>query len=139
MSDDRKNDPVEATFLDPRRSSNRLHEGLVPGDTAIFVRVEDGRDTGLTRTLSSGGSYVIGREGTDVPLDDPKVSRKHAELTLLGPGAYFVRDLASTNGTYLNGKRVTDRCKLGPDDVVEVGDTRLRVSIVEGSIRISAG
>jgi pSer/pThr/pTyr-binding forkhead associated (FHA) protein len=130
-------DPALATSLDPNLSLPRLKEGLVPGDTGIFLRVEDGRDTGLTRALSSGGSYVIGREGADVALDDPKVSRKHAELSLLGPGAYLVRDLASTNGTFVNGKRVTDRCKLGADDVVRVGDTVLRVSIIEQSIPVS--
>jgi len=137
MANRKDHDAAEATCLDPQRGSHRLKSGLVPGDTGIFVRVEDGRDTGLTRALSSGGSYVIGRDGADVPLDDPKVSRKHAELSLLGPGAYFVRDLASTNGTYVNGKRVSDRCRLGGDDLIEVGDTRLRISVVEGSIPVS--
>ena len=87
--------------------------------------------------LSKGGVYLIGRAGTEVALEDPKVSRKHAEIGLFGPGAYVLRDLASTNGTLLNGRTVTDKVKLKHGDVIQVGDTALTLTIVQNSIHVA--
>jgi len=125
------------TVMDHKLARPRLKEGLVPSDTGIYLRIEQGEEAGKTVTLSSGGVYVIGREGADVPLLDPKVSRKHAELGLYGPGAFVIRDLASTNGTFLNGKRVSEKRSVGHWDLVRVGDTLLRISIIEESLPVS--
>jgi len=137
MSDDRTFGQAVATQVDSRQHRERLKESLVPEDTGIWLRVEHGPDAGRSLSVSSGGVYLIGRDGADIPLQDPKVSRKHAELGLYGPGALLVRDLASTNGTLLNGRRVGDRAKLVDGDLIQVGDTRIRVHIVEKSIPIS--
>jgi pilus assembly protein CpaF len=137
MADDNKAGAVLETQLDPKLARPRLKEGLVPGDTGIWVSILEGVDAGRKETLSSGGVYTIGREGADIALGDAKVSRKHAEIGLYGPGAYVLRDLASTNGTWLNGKPVGDRSRLGNGDEVRVGDTVIRVDIVEGSLPIS--
>jgi pSer/pThr/pTyr-binding forkhead associated (FHA) protein len=88
-------------------------------------------------TLSAGGVYTIGRQGADIELEDDKVSRKHAEIGLYGPGAFVLRDLASTNGTLLNGRRVTEKAKLGHWDEIRLGDTVLRLTVVEKAIPIS--
>lgn len=66
---------------------------------------------------------TIGRRNADVVLADPDVSRQHALVEKYGD-RYLVRDLGSTNGTYVNGKRV-DAEMLCPGDVIEVGGTRL--------------
>lgn len=137
MSNDRPSDAVLQTELDPRLARPRLKGGLVPEDTGIWICIEEGVDTGRTETLSQGGVYTIGREGADIPLQDVKVSRKHVEIGLYGPGAYVLRDLASTNGTRLNGKRVEDRAQLGHGDLVHIGDTSIRINIIEGSIPLS--
>jgi pSer/pThr/pTyr-binding forkhead associated (FHA) protein len=115
----------------------RLKEGLVPPDTGIYLRIEEGVGAGRIITVSTGGVYVIGREGADIVLDDPKVSRKHAEIGFYGPGAYVVRDLASTNGTFLNGRRVGEKSRLASSDGIRVGETLLRITIVEDSIPVS--
>ena len=137
MSDQKKPSAVLQTEFDQRSARPRLKEGLVPEDTGIWLTIEEGIDAGRTETLSPGGVYTVGREGADIPLDDGKVSRKHAEIGLYGPGAYMVRDLASTNGTLLNGKAVGDRARLGNGDRIRVGDTTIRVDILERSIPIS--
>ena len=125
------------TALDARMALRRLKEGLVPPDTVICLRVEEGADAGKTIDLSKGGVYLIGREKADLTLDDEKVSRKHAEIGLYGPDAYVLRDLASTNGTFVNGRRVSDKVKLRHWDLIRVGDTLIRFSRIDGSVPLS--
>lgn len=136
MSDDAKQS-AEGTKLDIKLARPRSKEGLFSADTGMFLRIEQGHDKGRVYTLSRGGVFTIGREGSDVALIDPKVSRKHAEIGLYGPEAIVLRDLASTNGTFVNGKRVQDRIKLQHDDVVRVGDTALRFTAHDKTIPLS--
>jgi len=128
---------AETTEYDSRLARPRLKEGLVSQDTGIFLRIEQGSETGKVITLSAGGTYLIGRDGADIPLDDEKVSRKHAEIGLYGPGAFVLRDLASTNGTRLNGKRISDKVKLSHWDEIRVGDTVFRFAVIDGSVKVS--
>ncbi len=68
---------------------------------------------------------VIGRApGVAVHLDHDTVSRKHAEIFLDPFGRWWVRDLASTNGTTVNGERVSEHL-LRPMDRIDCGDYRL--------------
>lgn len=70
------------------------------------------------------GRMVIGRsQGADIRLDDPNVSRKHAELRQEGT-AYWIHDLGSTNGVEVNGTRV-ERAKLEPGDEITLGESTL--------------
>ncbi len=71
--------------------------------------------------------YTVGRdEANAIRLTDRNISRKHAVLVRNGQG-WLVRDLASYNGTYVNGERVADGLHVGHGDVVQVGDYRLEV------------
>jgi pSer/pThr/pTyr-binding forkhead associated (FHA) protein len=125
-----------STKLDPALGRPRLKEGLIPPDTGIFLKIEVGNGRGRVFTLSAGGVYLIGRDGADIVLEDEKVSRKHAEIGLYGPGAFTLRDLASTNGTRLNGRKVADREMLNHWDLIQLGDTSLRFAVVEGAIAV---
>jgi adenylate cyclase len=58
--------------------------------------------------LTAGRTYSVGRAVTcDLAIQDPTVSRNHAELELVAAGVR-VRDLGTTNGTFLNGERILD-------------------------------
>lgn len=71
-----------------------------------------------------GSPLVIGRSREcDITIDDPNVSRRHAELRP-EDGAFWIVDLDSTNGIEVNGKRV-QRAKLDHEDVIVVGKTEL--------------
>lgn len=133
----RNNDPGDGTIIIPGSARPRLKDSLVPQETGIFLRIEEGAGKGRSITLSSGGVYTIGRTGADVEIDDPKVSRKHAELGLYGPGAYVLRDLASSNGVFVNGRRVVDKIRLETGALIRVGDTVLKLTILEDSIPVS--
>lgn len=137
MSSDEKNNDPTGTVLDAAQAPRRMKSGLVPADTGIYLRIEEGAAAGRTFMLSSGGVYIIGREGADIEIDDTKVSRKHAELGLYGTDVWVLRDLASTNGTSVNGRRVDDRTKLKHWDLIRVGDTRLRFAVIEKSIKVA--
>lgn len=65
----------------------------------------------------------IGREvGSNVFINDVEISRRHARLTLL-TGNYALEDLGSTNGTFVNGQRVTGSRILQPGDTITLGET----------------
>jgi len=72
----------------------------------------------------------VGRGGqNDVPLDgDDFTSANHARFEVRRDGVW-VEDLGSTNGTFVNGARVTTPRRLGKGDVVRVGQTDLRVEL----------
>ena len=68
-------------------------------------------------------SVRIGRgSGNEIVVQDTQISRQHAEISQQGD-QYFIRDLGSTNGTFVNGQRVTQLQPLHPGDQVQVGDT----------------
>ena len=78
------------------------------------------RGVELERALLMPGRFVIGRTSdNDMQVDSKYVSRHHAQLVTSQDGC-VVEDLNSTNGIYLNGKRVR-RHKLAPGDVIKVG------------------
>jgi len=67
----------------------------------------------------------IGRgSGSDIILQDSQASRQHAEISQQGD-QLFVRDLGSTNGTLVNGERITGPRLLQPGDSIQIGDTML--------------
>jgi hypothetical protein len=90
-----------------------------PSPRERAVLIWDGRDVALDQEV-----FVIGRSsGCDIVVDDPNVSRRHAEVRRLGDG-YSLVDLGSTNGTEVNGQRVGETSLMN-GDVIGVGTTRL--------------
>lgn len=95
------------------------------GDTRVYrvglrpvLRVVDGPGRGTVLVLRD--THTLGRaEGCDLVLPDPRVSRLHARVQS-GPEGTELVDLGSTNGTYVNGRRVT-RCRLRHGDRVQLG------------------
>lgn len=70
---------------------------------------------------------IIGRLAeSDIHLDSPRVSRRHAELVREAAGCWRLRDLASRNGSRVNGEAITDR-ELEAGDIIEIGQFHLRI------------
>lgn len=68
----------------------------------------------------------IGRSPSNqIVLSDPKVSRRHAVVHRQDIDEYWLVDLGSGNGSYLNGRRISLPVRLQPNDVIGVGDTEL--------------
>jgi hypothetical protein len=90
--------------------------------------------TGRAMVLAEGKRMLIGRSGAvigrsrecDVTLNDPNVSRRHAEIRPGGRGGWVVEDLGSTNGVKVNGRAISGAMRLEPGDRLELGTADVR-------------
>jgi len=122
--------PDEAPVPDVAPGATMVYKPKQPDTEAVSAE-----ELGLEReiaTLSWNGKQheiekrrvVIGRsKDADIQVEDPNVSRRHAEVRQEG-AAYWVVDLDSTNGTEINGRRLK-RAKLRPGDTITVGSTEV--------------
>lgn len=104
--------------------------GLDPGSMVTLTYEspsEATASTGEATTISFDGDktqITIGRDaGNDVVIDSPAISRYHAQLERVGQ-RYRVRDLRSSNGTFVNGQRIETETWLKPEDAVRIGSHR---------------
>ncbi len=75
--------------------------------------------------INPGKKLVIGRgSDADVVIDNTAVSRHHTAFALRGKD-YFIEDLGSLNGTFVNGQKITRQTKLGDKDVIQIGKFKL--------------
>jgi len=100
------------------------------GRTPVRLRVQVGSAIGRTYTMS-GDTLRIGRSpDNDLVLDDVQVSRYHARL-LRQDDVLIVEDAGSTNGTLVNGRRISQPHVLQPTETIAIGGT---VFSVEGMV-----
>ena len=71
--------------------------------------------------------FVIGRRDCcDLTVDSPRVSGRHAELMRVGDHL-LLRDLGSTNGTFLQGEKIVDVAPIGDGDLIQIADVEMRL------------
>ncbi|HEU5156392.1 MAG TPA: FHA domain-containing protein [Streptosporangiaceae bacterium] len=90
---------------------------------APFIRIED---SGMVLPLRPDVTTIGRGRGVDIRLDDPSVSRLHAEIVRRGPYVYIVDMGLSRNGTRVNGRPIARRV-LEDGDVVSFGTARCRM------------
>lgn len=96
----------------------------------IVLHVIAGPDNGKEYVLPDTEPQLIGRSTEALGSTDPSVSRRHAELTP-SSGHWYLRDLRSTHGTWVNGQCIDTRVHLRPGDVIRCGETQMRVQAME--------
>jgi sulfite reductase alpha subunit-like flavoprotein len=90
--------------------------------------VQQGSHAGKSFPVSKE-AVTIGRvDGADVILQDPEVSRQHARISWKVL-TFVIEDLASSNGTFVNGERISAPHMLQPGDSIQVGHTTLRFKV----------
>ena len=95
-----------------------IREGIVP----ILREVTSGTEYRLT-----GPQVTVGRSGTDITVDDPEVSRNHCLIKVFGD-RIVIMDLDSTNGTYVEGKKVKT-ANLGDSERFGIGNSAFELVI----------
>lgn len=101
----------------------RRRGGGRAGTRVVVVRSDS--QAGLDFTISD--AQVLGRSPqADIVLEDPYASEFHLRLTAR-EGRLVLADLGSTNGTYVNGRRVTAPVDLSRGDAIQVGKTVMEV------------
>ena len=97
---------------------------MARGQPAASLVVRQGAQVGMTFSIM-GEEAILGREeGIDVSVRDPEVSRRHSRISWQN-GSYYIEDLKSTNGTFLNGALVTSPQPLRSGDTIGIGQTVL--------------
>jgi len=94
------------------------------------IRVKTGLDEGELYPLFENREMTVGRNPTNnIFIHDKNVSREHCQLVVTADDV-FLTDLQSTNGTFVNGQKVT-QCVLKPSDEVRIGTTLLQLEEVD--------
>lgn len=102
-----------------RRTSSRVQKAEKPG---YALRVSSGFNQGALVPLSRKKS-ILGRSfRACIPLEDDRVSREHAKIVFEN-GKFFLSDMGSTNGTFLNNEQVNSVKEVKPGDLIRIGNS----------------
>ena len=108
---------------DLKRGSFRVTAALVAVPEEAWVQLLTGPEAGRVWDLPQ--ETVLGRGGSaEIVLADPSVSRDHARI-VCREGSYYIVDLGSTNGTWVQGQRVAPEAPLSDGDVIKLGAVEL--------------
>ena len=99
------------------------------GAEKLRLKIVSGNAAGDTVEVED--EFIIGRqaEGAGSLRNDIEISRRHARISAEPDGSFVVEDLGSTNGTYVNGRRVDAPLRLEVGDRIEVGSSALVVQV----------
>jgi two-component system cell cycle response regulator len=116
----------ETRIADLQAEVTQLNGKLVP-----VLQINSGPEQGKILSLSNKSEIFVGRANNcEIPVQDPSCSRRHARVFVNGDGRVFVEDLNSTNGTKINGKRITSQHILQDGDNIQFGDnTRIKFAM----------
>jgi hypothetical protein len=126
--------PDAAPAPDPNAGRTMIYSTANRVAEPLEQRARDRHETALL--IVDGKRLVVGPAGVtlgrsrqcDVVLNDPNVSRQHAEIRPRG-GSWVLNDLGSTNGSSLNGRRIEGPEVVKPGDEVEVGTSKIRFEL----------
>ncbi|MBQ7962568.1 MAG: FHA domain-containing protein [Clostridia bacterium] len=104
---------------------HHIVNGVKGREIYLEIMTNNVRSEIKTRIVSS---LIFGRSDTcEICIDDVKLSRQHFAFETQGNGELTVTDLGSTNGTYLNGNRITGTMMLRNGDIIAAGLTKIKV------------
>jgi pSer/pThr/pTyr-binding forkhead associated (FHA) protein len=121
------------TFLGPVTVTIGTDQALKPGTMLLAGDMTPSQGT-ATLTLPDGRRVVLDRDKVtlgrlpecELAVADPNVSRRHAEVRRGPDGTWLVADAGSTNGTKVNGVKISAARKLEDGDEITVGSTTVR-------------
>jgi len=94
-------------------------------DDVAYLKLINRRDSlpyKINEHYVIGDELTLGRHGSNhVVIKDPFISKKHFRI-IFDEGEYFLEDLNSANGTYLNGERIEDVVRLTSNSRIQIGN-----------------
>lgn len=117
----------EGTLLPGSSQPSKLEQLEKP---RFYVTVYEGGDVARVVHIDKP-TVTVGRSGVDIEIQDPEASRRHAQIEVTDRGV-ILRDLNSTNGTYVKGQRITTT-QLENQSEFRIGDT----TFVLGEVSVS--
>lgn len=105
-----------------------------PESKHVIIRVIAGNELLKFIEIAPGDQIMIGRdERCELQLHNRAVSKKHAVINFTKKRALNIVDVGSTNGTFVNKRRITSKTSINSGDQLEIGDISLQVSVVTAS------
>lgn len=116
--------PVSSLSAIPADRGRGKGRSKLPTRFAITAGPQQGVSVPVEPTINLGRAA-----DSTLLLDDDYASARHAQLVQHDATTWVISDLNSTNGTYVNGKMVTEPVKVTVGDVVRIGKTLMRLEI----------
>jgi diguanylate cyclase (GGDEF)-like protein len=125
----RDGDPGGASKRAPTTIGVTRRAEADPKEPRLALMVLTGGSEGELFVFAERPVFTLGREDVDAVVVDPEISRRHAAVRReAGTGRFYLMDLDSRNGTFVNGKRVDEDVEIREGDLLELGaTTKLRV------------
>ncbi len=118
--------PQESMILRPHQAAGLLHQPIAPKLGRLVVTASPALSSGDVFVLESAPISIGRAANNEIVINaDEYASTRHARIEPRRDGIY-VEDVGSTNGTYVNGVRLTREQRLVPGDLIRVGETDLR-------------
>ncbi|RMF81212.1 MAG: FHA domain-containing protein [Chloroflexi bacterium] len=120
---------------DPEHTETQPDGDTQPEEKHPYLVVVRGTDPEVVFKLTDE-TYTIGRDlANDIVIQDPEVSRRHVKMQKK-PQGYLIEDVGSTNGTWLNGTRLSVAEQLHPGDIIKLGaQVRLHYTMQPSDVR----
>jgi predicted Zn finger-like uncharacterized protein len=116
----------------PAQDTGRVQpEQKLPEGKRLSLAIIDGSDAGNVFRIEKP-RVTIGRSTADIVINDTEASRQHAALEIRDT-IYVLHDLGSTNGTLVDGKKITEPTELADKGEFQIGSTLLMLIVTEES------
>ena len=122
-------DTTEQSPLPERNTSPLNSAPAMPTGKRLSLAVINGNDSGTVYRIEKP-RVTIGRSGADFTLNDSEASRQHAAVEVRD-AIVLLEDLKSTNGTLVDGQRITEMLELQDKSEFQVGATTLMLIVTE--------
>jgi predicted Zn finger-like uncharacterized protein len=113
----------------PPRRTDKVAAPQLPAGRRLSLAVINGPDAGSVYRIEKP-RVTIGRTGADLALSDTEVSRVHAAVEIRDT-TYLVEDLKSTNGTLIDGQRISGQAELQNQSEFQIGGTTIMLIVTE--------
>ena len=119
---------LKIMYKDVKNGGKRRRPARANGNYGLeIINSGNGRDLKEGSIIPIRSDISIGRkDGNSIILSDQHVSGNHAKIVVRNNGL-FLEDLNSTNGTYLNGKKISSRIKLTNKDEIRIGTAVFKI------------